>query len=163
MKYVYKTILVATSILLVVVSGIFHFYFKNTRSNIVNIDILKVSGFQNNFNNATSSLQLLVNKNGNTKVDNNFCVIIDETGDDRPIAYVYWQEDKSIILWEEQPANGTVDLSSSRRYWHLDKDVVANEIVEGYNTSTYLVTRKWWDDIVSNCTKHGTKYVIGPA
>lgn len=160
MKSVYKTKLSIIILLLGVVASIFLFYFKNTRSNIVSIDILKVSGFQNNFNNATSSLQLLINKNGNTKFDNNFCIIKDEAGGEHPMAYVYWQEDKSIILWEEQSATGTIDLSSARRYWHLDKDVAADESVEGYNTSTYLVTRKWWDDIVSDCAKHGTKYVI---
>ena len=80
----HKNKIIITVLLLSVVIAIF--FLKDRGSKIVNIQ----SPRPYSFSHVTSSLQLLINKNGNTKVDNNFCIIKDETGGDYPIYICYW-------------------------------------------------------------------------
>lgn len=72
-------------------------------------------------------------------------------------AWVLWPERRALILWE--PTTGHLDnLALSRRWLHLDRDVVLNDSdVAG---STYLVTKAWADRVAADCRDRGDHYSI---
>ena len=91
---------------------------------------------------------------------NNFCVIAYESKEKQSpnYAWVYWKEKDAMILWEPVEIGEKVDLTYSRRYLDLTKDVVNNE--EELHGSTYKVTRNWVDNTLSECKKYGQEYII---
>jgi hypothetical protein len=70
---------------------------------------------------------------------------------------VHWVEGKALILWEPAPEN-PLPLIASRRYLHLQRDVVASE--EDLKGSTYLVTRTWVNTVLADCTRVGDRYTV---
>ena len=120
------------------------FFNTNKTSNLVN-----VKGILSN---------LVKNKNGGSI--NNFCVIAYESKQKQSpnYAWVYWKEKDALILWEPVEIGEKVDLTHSRRYLDMTKDVVNNE--EELHGSTYKVTRNWVDNTLSECKKYGQEYII---
>lgn len=91
---------------------------------------------------------------------NNFCVIGYRLGDGSELAYVYWPDNKEIILWEPLRGAGVARLYLSRRHWDLDKDIVADAQAPGYFGSTYLETRDWERQILDECSRFGEYFTI---
>lgn len=94
-----------------------------------------------------------------TATVNHFHVVGHRLKDGSDCAWVYWEEGRAIILWEptrypEYPVN----LSISRRFLSLDRDLVATD--KEIKGSTCLVTRKWAEDMIKACKKHGDHFVI---
>lgn len=108
------------------------------------------------FSNPRAVLRKLVaRKRKSTR--NSFCVIGYQYPDGGKSAWVYWREGKAIILWEPT-GNKIDDLTLSKRYLRLTKDVVENESqVQG---STYLVTRQWVDSLLRDCQTRGEKFTV---
>ena len=108
------------------------------------------------FSNPRAVLQKLVTRKGKAR-RNSFCVIGYQFPDGDKSAWVYWREGKAIILWEPTE-NDINDLTLSRRYLRLTKDVVENESqVQG---STYLVTRQWVNSLLRDCQARGEKFTV---
>ena len=108
------------------------------------------------FSNPRAVLRKLVALKGKAR-RNSFCVIGYQYPDGEKSAWVYWREGKAIILWEPT-VNEIDDLTLSRRYLRLTKDVVENESqVQG---STYLVTRQWVNSLLRDCQTRGEKFTV---
>jgi hypothetical protein len=116
------------------------------------------------FPHATTTLQLLIDTKGNRSIQNNFCIAAQQIDAKSTQAYVYWKEKQAIILWEADMYTPLVDLSLSKRYWDLNKDVVENLNVPGTgaDSSTYMETREWWDSTIKNCNTYGSQFAIAP-
>ncbi len=86
----------------------------------------------------------------------NFCVLGQLAADQEKSAWIIWRQKKEIILWEGQ------DLVSTRprRLIHLNKDVVASKAQ--LHGSSYLVTRRWVRDLISECNKSGLQTIVRP-
>lgn len=106
------------------------------------------------FADVRSQLQVLVNINGFNKI-NHFCVI-GGTDTEGPFAEVYWSTEHQIILWE--PTDNDYALLMSRDDLDLTQDVVAN--LNDVNGSTYLVTRKWVNNLLDDCRRRGNIYTV---
>lgn len=87
---------------------------------------------------------------------NTFCVIGYRYPDGNEQAWVHWREGRAVILWE--PVEGLADLTQSRRYLRIPRDVVADEAA--LKGSSYLVTRKWVDTLLGDCREHGETLVL---
>ena len=108
------------------------------------------------FSNPRAVLRKLVARKGKAR-RNSFCVIGYQYPDGGKSAWVYWREGKAIILWEPT-GNEIDDLTLSRRYLRLTKDVVENDNqVQG---STYLVTRQWVNSLLQDCQTKGEKFTL---
>jgi hypothetical protein len=86
---------------------------------------------------------------------NRFCVLGRISKDNEKSAWIIWRQRRQIILWEGQ------DLSSTpaRLVLSLDKDLVRSEA--DLHGSTYLVTRRWAKDVISECEVAGLRIVLG--
>jgi hypothetical protein len=76
------------------------------------------------------------------------------------IAWVHWREGNRLTLWEPA-AKGFESkdtLIRSRRDLDLTKDIA--ESAEAVGSSTYLVSRNWFDAINKDCKKRGKTYLI---
>jgi hypothetical protein len=76
------------------------------------------------------------------------------------IAWVHWREGNRLTLWEPA-AKGFESKDSlirSRRDLDLTKDIA--ESAEAVGSSTYLVSRHWFDAINKDCNKRGKTYLI---
>ena len=78
---------------------------------------------------------------------------------------VFWKENNALVLWEPERGFGRdgnpdarYDLSQSRRYWRLNKDVVPT--LDGVGGSSFLITRRDARQWVRDCIRHGTRYVL---
>jgi hypothetical protein len=105
-----------------------------------------------------ATLERLVAEKGEVGV-NHFHVIGYRFPDGSDLAWVYWVEDRSLILWEptaypEYP----VKLSCSRRYLNLDRDIV--EMEDDLKGSTYLETKAWANSVIEESKRRGSHYVI---
>ena len=78
---------------------------------------------------------------------------------------VYWKENQALVLWE--PGRGSnpqgypdpkFDLTDSKRYWELDKDVVPT--LDDVGGSSFLITRKDARRWVRDCVSYGARYVV---
>lgn len=107
------------------------------------------------FPNASLALRSLVEEDGRV-MDNNFCIVGYRLSDGSESAWVYWQENNAMILWEPT-TDASPRLALSRRYLRKDKDVVPAADVDG---STYLVTDAWWNKTTSDCNQHGERFSI---
>jgi hypothetical protein len=94
-----------------------------------------------------------------------FCVIgyqLEPTADNpgSKIAWVYWQEQNSLIYWEPaaQGFESKDTLINSRRQLDLAQDVVATQVEVG--SSSYLVSRDWVDALLQDCQKRGVRYAL---
>lgn len=107
------------------------------------------------FENPENLLQQLVRakRGGHT---NTFCVIGQKDSLGRVTAWIHWVNRGALIWWE--PSRPPMPLAQSRRYLSLTKDVVESE--EMLQGSTYLVTRTWVNQLISNCAKTGDKFTI---
>jgi hypothetical protein len=86
---------------------------------------------------------------------NNFCVLGRLSDDGGKSAWIIWRQNREIILWEGQ------DLSSTppRLLLDLDKDVVESEA--DLHGSSYLVTRRWASNLISECKRTGLQIAVG--
>lgn len=73
-------------------------------------------------------------------------------------AWVYWRERNALILWEPTTHFEDSEPIYSRRVIDLEQDVVATE--EEVGGSTYLVTRRWVDGVLSDCSRYGTQHSL---
>jgi hypothetical protein len=91
---------------------------------------------------------------------NRICVVGYVLEDGTKQAWVHWQRGGRIILWEgaTDPESRRDALRLSRRNIDLDKDVVANDSAIG--GSTYLVSRKWVNDVLLDCVHFGQRYSV---
>jgi hypothetical protein len=104
------------------------------------------------FSQPVQALQVLAASRGREPL-NHFCIVGYNESSDR-YAWVYWREGNALILWEPNVNDPMYpSLSWSRRYLHLNKDVV-NSMAE-VGTSTYLVTRAWVNKVLRDCRKMG--------
>jgi hypothetical protein len=108
--------------------------------------------------------QLIARQKKTRLTRNTFCVIgyryISDAKNADDIAWVYWKEQKAIILWE--PSNLEMEpitqLARSRRYLKMPDDFVKTE--SDIAGSTYLETWKWANDLIKTCHAKGDKYTI---
>lgn len=105
-----------------------------------------------------ATLERLVARKAKTDV-NHLCVIGEDLDDGTRQAWVYWKEDRAIILWEPS-AEGGSDLASSRRHLRMDRDVVPVHDKRLESGSTYLVSRDWANGLIAECGEQGTGFVI---
>jgi hypothetical protein len=86
---------------------------------------------------------------------NNFCVLGQLADHGEKTAWIIWRQKHEIILWEGQ------DLAwvRPRRVLDLNRDTVKSD--DDLHGSSYLVTRKWVDDLISECRKAGLQIVVG--
>jgi hypothetical protein len=90
---------------------------------------------------------------------NHVCVIGETLGDESQQAWVHWREGKAIILWEPT-RYGVQDLTLSKRYLRLDKDVVAENDKKLAAGSSYLVTTQWAKSLIAECAAKGNEFSI---
>lgn len=107
-----------------------------------------------------ATLHLLITKKAKAHhTNNNFCVIgyrkQSSAKSELGSAWVYWQEQKAIILWEPW-ADGITDLTLSRHYLKMPDDFVRSQKEVG--ASTYLETWEWADKLINECLAKGDKY-----
>jgi hypothetical protein len=103
------------------------------------------------FANAQRVLEFLVTRMGRRRV-NDFCVI--GQGDVDPVAYVHWQQESRLILWE--PTTDDIDdLSKTRRDLNLKTDVHPDP-----QGSTFIVTPKWVASLLVACNATGQRFRI---
>jgi hypothetical protein len=105
-----------------------------------------------------TTLGQLVAKKATTDV-NHLCVIGQDLDDGTRQAWVSWKEGSAIILWEPV-ADGIRDLTSSRRYLRLDRDVVPPDDKRLASGSSYLVSTTWVKGLIAECGERGTKFII---
>jgi hypothetical protein len=76
------------------------------------------------------------------------------------IAWVHWREGNRLTLWEPAAKGfeSKETLIRSRRDLDLTKDIA--ESAEAVGSSTYLVSRNWFDAINKDCNKRGKTYLI---
>jgi hypothetical protein len=104
------------------------------------------------------TLRQLVTRKGTQRV-NHFCVIGYREPGGSEYAWVIWKEGRALILWEPSAdPEYPMSLSTSRRFLHLDRDVVASD--EEVNGSTYLVTREWVGQLTRDCESHGDTFTV---
>jgi hypothetical protein len=108
------------------------------------------------FADANSVLRALVGELAK-KIENHLYVGTVEKGPGYEHAWVYWKEERLLILWEPFDAKHW-KLKYSRRMLRLDKDVVPT--VEDIGGSTYLVDEDWACRTIGDCLKNGDEYVI---
>jgi hypothetical protein len=109
--------------------------------------------------------QLMASQQKTRLTRNTFCVIgYRNTSDAKTsngTAWVYWKEQKAIILWE--PSNLEIEpitqLARSRRYLKMPDDFVKTK--SDIAGSTYLETWEWANDLIKTCRAKGDKYTIG--
>jgi hypothetical protein len=76
------------------------------------------------------------------------------------IAWVYWQQGNRLVYWEPviDGFESKETLIRSRRNLDLTQDVVASDAnIAG---STYLISRSWLDDLLTDCKRRGRTYKI---
>lgn len=89
-----------------------------------------------------------------------FCIV----GYDYPTggraALVHWREGQRLIHWDgaSDPTYAAASIRFARRDLDLTKDVVATDA--DINSSTYLVTRAWVDQILADCAAKGAQYTV---
>ena len=94
---------------------------------------------------------------GRRKPIQNFCVVAyQDYGGNEKRAWVHWPEGHKLILW----TGGAAPLARSRRIIDLTKDVVASDA--DVNSSTYLVTQAWADQVIADCATRGVPYQVRP-
>lgn len=85
-----------------------------------------------------------------------FCVLGQIASDGTKSAWISWRQGRQIILWD----GGESDLRQSRRKILIDKDVVNTE--DELRGSSYLVTRKWVEELNETCAREGVSVRIIP-
>lgn len=108
--------------------------------------------------------QLIASQEKTASTRNTFCILgyrrHSNTEKTSHIAWVYWKQQKVIILWE--PTNPDIQpiaqLAQSRRYLKMPNDFVKAKT--GINGSTYLETWEWANDLINTCQAKGDKYTI---
>jgi hypothetical protein len=107
---------------------------------------------------------LIASQQKPTETRNTFCILgyrrHRNTEKASEVAWVYWKQQKAIILWE--PSNLEIQpiaqLARSRRYLKMPDDFVRSET--GINGSTYIETWEWANDLIKTCQAKGDKYTI---
>jgi hypothetical protein len=98
--------------------------------------------------------EILFNKKN--RRTNHFCVVGYAMLDGSMFFWVHWSEEKRLIAWYDENEHGF----PSQGEIILGKDTV--EKPEDVGTSTYLVTRAWWESVSGDCAKYGEKFTIKP-
>ncbi len=91
------------------------------------------------------------------KKENHLYVGTIEKGPGYEHAWVYWKEERLLILWEPFDIKHE-KLAHSRRMLSVDKDVVPT--AKDIGSSTYLVDEDWACRTIGDCIKNGDEYVI---
>lgn len=93
---------------------------------------------------------------------NRFCVVGYKFPSGNELAWVVWEEERLMMLWDPSLYADTrlKALTRARRNLKLGRDTVATE--NDINGSTYIVTVDWWISIADDCRKHGEQYEIEP-
>jgi hypothetical protein len=115
--------------------------------------------------NVLPALKELVAQHGRAKRNHLYVGRVEVLGGGYHSALVYWKENNALVLWE--PGRGSnrqgnpeakYDLSASRRYWRLDKDVVPT--LNDVGGSSYLITRQDAHRWVRDCIRNGVRYMV---
>jgi hypothetical protein len=116
------------------------------------------------FSKPRTVLRQLIVSEGKINRRNHFCVIgyhkPSELESNGMFAWVYWPEEKAIILWEpsdpkQLPVN---ELSRSRRFLRMPEDFVKTQ--DEIKGSTYLETYTWANDLIKECMIKGDRYTF---
>ena len=104
-------------------------------------------------------LNQLIESKGTAKTNTFYVQEVDDEQRGGRFAQVYWKEDRSVlfILPPYEMENFELEWMYSRRI-DLDRDVVPNESDVG--TSTYLVPKRWIEDVLKSCLQKGVKIRI---
>ena len=97
-------------------------------------------------------LQVLVDADARVS-RNRFCVV-GQTADGYAQAYVYWPTNSKLILWE--PQDSPRAILGSRRYLDLRRDVREGDA----GGSSYVLTRKFLNEVISACRRTGRDFLI---
>lgn len=91
-----------------------------------------------------------------------FCAVGYKYDDGALVVWVHWKEEQRLILWRDStdPELREGGLVRGHRDLKLGKDTVERK--EDLKGSTYMVTRAWWDAVVSDCAAHGEKLKLAP-
>ena len=106
------------------------------------------------------ALRELVREDGKAGTNTFYACRVEQFSNGYHHAWVYWKEGNSIILVE--PDHGAYDrkylLVWSRRYLHLEKDVVPT--LDDVGGSSYLVTREWARNTIRDCVRQGDEFTV---
>jgi len=104
----------------------------------------------------------LVSAEKRTAETHHFCVIGYELEGGGSNVWVHWQEAQRLLLWRgsSDAAEREAGLVRARRDLELGRDTV--ETPEEIAGSSYLVTRAWWEAMVSDCQVHGEPLTLEP-
>ena len=115
--------------------------------------------------NVIPALKELVASRGKTRNNHFYVGRVEEFDGGHSSVLVFWKENNALVLWESQrgfgrdgKADARYDLSQSRRYWRLDKDVVPT--LDDVGWSSFLITKQDARTWVRDCVRYGTRYVI---
>ncbi len=98
-------------------------------------------------------LMRLAAQRGTTRL-NEFCIIGQDLGNGDRQAWVYWKQQDALILWEPQ-VGSDIDLTTSRRYLDLKRDMAMD-----VGSSSYKVTTRWVDSLRAACSAQGLQLTI---
>lgn len=109
-----------------------------------------------------STIRYLVANEEQNRRRNRFCVVGYKYPSGMKQAWVLWEEERLLMLWDGSLYADTrlKALTMARRNLKLGRDTVATE--NDINGSTYIVTVDWWISIADDCRKHGEQYEIEP-
>jgi hypothetical protein len=115
--------------------------------------------------NVIPALKELVASRAKSRTNHFYVGRVEEFDGGHSSVLVFWKENNALVLWESQRGFGRdgkpdarYDLSQSRRYWRLDKDVVPT--LEDVGWSSFLITKQDARTWVRDCVRYGTLYVI---
>jgi hypothetical protein len=115
--------------------------------------------------NVIPALEELVASRGKTRTNHFYIGRVEEFDGGHSSVLVFWKENNALVLWESQRGFGRdgnpdarYDLSQSRRYWRLDKDVVPT--LDDVGWSSFLITKHDARTWVHDCVRYGRRFVI---
>ena len=115
--------------------------------------------------NVLPALKELVSSRGKTRTNHFYVGRVEVLDGGNHSVLVFWKENNALVLWEPEHGFGSdgnadarYDLSQSRRYWRLNKDVVPT--LDAVGGSSFLITRRDARQWVRDCIRHGTSYVL---
>ena len=115
--------------------------------------------------NVLPALKQLVAEQGKSKQNHFYVGRVEVLEGGYDSVLVYWKENNALLLWEPGRGfnrNGVTDarydLSQSRRYWDLNKDVVAT--IADVGGSNFLITRQNADEWIRSCVQSGKQFVV---
>ncbi len=114
--------------------------------------------------NVIPALRELVASRGKTRTNHFFVGPVEELDGGHSSVLVFWKENNALVLWESQRGfsgsgpDARYDLSQSRRYWRLNKDVVPT--LDDVGGSSFLITKRMARTWLRDCLRYGSRYTI---